>query len=163
MEFKRFLVDKLSLFFMLSTLITIAVSLIGSLFDSTAVLDYGSLLTPVKYAGLCLLPTLVTWSGHELSLRELLVRKALMLVLLEGVIMCIAWTSPVIDTGNLQVVLTLGASVLVIFLLVNLFLWLRDSAEARKMNEDLAMLQRFQDAGKTESQNQNRKLYRNDK
>lgn len=76
-----------------------------------------------------------------------------MLVLLEAVIMWIAWTSPVIDTGNLQVVLTLGASVLVIFLLVNLFLWLRDSAEAKKMNEDLAMLQRFQNAGETETQN----------
>ena len=153
MEFKRFLVDKLSLFFMLSTLITIAVSLIGSSFDGTASLDYGSLLVPVKYAGLCLLPTFVTWSGHELSLQELIVRKALMLVLLEAVIMWIAWTSPVIDTMNLQVVLTLGASVLDIFLLVNLFLWLRDSAEAKKMNEDLAMLQRFQNAGETETQN----------
>ena len=67
---------------MLSTLITIAVSLIGSSFDGTASLDYGSLLVPVKYAGLCLLPTFVTWSGHELSLQELIVRKALMLVLL---------------------------------------------------------------------------------
>ena len=70
MEFKRFLINKLILFFMLSTLITIAVSLIGSAFDSSALLGYDSLLTPIKYAGLCILPTLVTWSRRELSAKQ---------------------------------------------------------------------------------------------
>ena len=36
MEFKRFLIHKLGLFFMLSTLITLAVSLLGTAFDSGA-------------------------------------------------------------------------------------------------------------------------------
>ena len=43
MEFKRFLVNKLILFFMLSTLIAAAVSLVGSAFDSGARLGYGAL------------------------------------------------------------------------------------------------------------------------
>ena len=60
MELKRFLVNKLILFFMLSTLISVAVALIGSAFDSQARIGYDGLLAPVKYAGLCLLPTLVT-------------------------------------------------------------------------------------------------------
>ena len=137
MEFKRFLVNKLILFFMLSTMITVAVSLIGSEFDGDASLSYDAMMTPVKYAALCLLPTFVTWSRHELSLREMLLRKALVLVLLEAVILLIAFTSPVIDTENGWVVLTLVGSVLVIFLLVNLFTWLRESAEAKRMNLDL--------------------------
>ena len=137
MEFKRFLVNKLILFFMLSTMITVAVSLIGSEFDGDASLSYGALMPPVKYAALCLLPTFVTWSRHELSLREMLLRKALVLVLLEAVILLIAFTSPVIDTENGWVVLTLVGSVLVIFLLVNLFTWLRESAEAKRMTLDL--------------------------
>ena len=114
MEFKRFLINKLILFFMLSTLITIAVSLIGSAFDSSALLGYDSLLTPIKYAGLCILPTLVTWSRRELSAKELLVRKVL---------------------------LTIAGSVVFIFVLVNLFLWLKNSAEAKQMNRDLAQFQ----------------------
>ena len=36
MELKRFLIDMLILFFMLSTLITIAVSVSGSIFDAEA-------------------------------------------------------------------------------------------------------------------------------
>ena len=142
-EFKRFLVNKLILFFMLSTLIAVAVSLIGSVFDGDARFGYDALLTPIKYAALCLLPTFATWSRRELSPKETLLRKALMLVLLEAVILFVAFTSPAIDTGRVQVVLTLAGSVLVIFVLVNLFLWLKDSAEAKTMNRDLAKFQRL--------------------
>ena len=143
MEFKRFLVSKLILFFTLSTLIAVAVSLIGSAYDSGASLGYDALLAPIRYAALCLLPTLVTWSRRELSTRELLVRKALMLVLLEAVILLLSFRSPAIDTGRVQVVLTIAGSVLVIFVLANLFTWLRESAEARKLNRDLAAFQRL--------------------
>ena len=145
MEFKKFLTEKLILFFMLSTLITAAVSLIGSAYDKDALLGYDALLAPMRYAALCILPTFVTWSRHELSLRELLFRKALMLVLLEGVMLYIAFTSPVIDTDRIRVVLTLMGSVLIIFLLVNLFLWLRDSVEAGRMNQDLENFRRLHD------------------
>ena len=143
MEFKRFLVDKLTLFFMLSTLITLAVSLTGSVYDSGARFGYDALLTPIRYAALCMLPTVVTWSRHELSAKELLARKALMLVLLEAVILFLAFTSPAMDTGSIRVVLTLAGSVLLIFILANLFLWLRDSAEAKKMTRDLATFQQL--------------------
>ena len=71
MEFKKFLIEKMTLFFMLSTLITAAVSLIGSAYDTEALFGYDALLAPLRYAALCILPTFVTWSKHELSLREL--------------------------------------------------------------------------------------------
>ena len=143
MEFKRFLINKLILFFMLSTLITVAVALIGSVFDSAARFGYGTMLMPIEYAALCMLPTFVTWSKRELSPKELLVRKALMLVLLEGVMMLIAFTSSVIDTDRLEVVLVIALSVLVIFTLANLFTWLRESAEAKKMTRDLEKFQKL--------------------
>ena len=143
MEFKRFLVNTIILFFMLSTLITAAVSLIGSVFDGEALFGYGTMLVPIKYAALCLLPTLATYSRRELSPKAMLVRKALMLVLLEAVILFIAFTSPGIDTGSAQVVLAIGGSVFVIFVLANLLLWLKDSAEAKIMNRDLEKFRRL--------------------
>ena len=143
MEFKRFLINKLILFFMLSTLITVAVSVIGSAFAADAQLSYGTLLTPIVYAALCLLPTFVTWSRHELTPKQMLLRKALMLVLLEAVMLFIAFTSPTIDTGRVQVVLVIAGSVLVIFVLANLFVWLKESAEARQMNYDLKAFQKL--------------------
>ncbi|MBQ5487354.1 MAG: DUF3021 family protein [Clostridia bacterium] len=137
MDIKRFIINKLILFFMLSTLITVAVALIGSAFAGEKSIGYKTMLMPIGYAALCMLPTFVTYSKRELSLKEMLLRKALMLVLLEGVMMLIVFTSPVIDSSDIRAVLTIAASVLVIFVLVNLFLWLKDSAEAKKMNRDL--------------------------
>lgn len=142
MEFKRFLVNKLILFFMLSTLIAITVSLIGSAFDGDARFGYRELLVPIAYAALCLLPTLVTYSKRELSPKALLVRKAIMLILLEGVILFVAFTSDVIDTNRVEVVLAIAGSVLIIFVLANLFSWLKDSAEAKKLNRDLERFQK---------------------
>ncbi len=143
MEFKRFLVNKLILFFMLSTLITVAIALIGSAFDTEAQFGYKEMLVPIEYAALCMLPTLATWSKRELSPKALLVRKALMLVLLESVILFIAFTSDVIDTSRVEVVLTIAGSVLVIFVLANLFVWLKDAAEAKKLNRALEAFQKL--------------------
>ena len=143
MEFKRFLVNKLTLFFMLSALITVAVSLIGSAFDGEALFGYRTMLMPIKYAALCMLPTFVTYSKRELSPKALLLRKTLMLVLLEAVMLFIAFTSNSIDTDRIEVVFVITGSVFVIFVLVHLFLWLKDSAEAKKLNRDLAKFQKL--------------------
>ena len=143
MDFTRFIVNKLILFFMLSTLITVAISLIGSVFDPEGRFGYGSFLVPIEYAALCMLPTLVLWSKRELSPKQLLIRKAIMLVLIETVILFIAFSSDVIDTKNTAVVLTIAGSVLVIFVLANLFNWLKNSAEAKKLNRDLEQFQKL--------------------
>ena len=142
MEFKKFLFNKLLLFFLLSTLITVTISLMGSAFDGEARLTYGDMLAPLQYAALCMLPTLVTWSRKELSPKQMLLRKGLMLVLIEAVVLFLAFTSPRIDTDRGEVVLVLAGSVLVIFVLVHLFLWLKDSAEAKRMNRDLERFQK---------------------
>ena len=143
MEFKRFLVNKLILFFMLSTLITVAVSLTGTVFDGDRQFGYEALLVPIEYAALCMLPTLVTFSKRELSPKALLARKALMLVLIEGVILFIAFTSDVIDTSRVEVVLAIAGSVLAIFVLVHLFMWFKDAAEAKKLNRELEAFQKL--------------------
>ena len=141
MDFKRFLVNKLILFFTLSTLITEAVALVGSSFDDGARFGYKTMLLPLKYALLCMLPTFVTWSKRELSPKALLFRKALMLVLIEAVMLGIAFTSPRIDSDRAEVVLVIAGSVLLIFVAVNLFLWLKNAAEAKKLNGELAKFQ----------------------
>ena len=137
MELRRFIVNKLILFFMLSTLIAVTVALIGSAFDPEGKLSYGAYLVPIEYAALCMLPTLVTYSKRELSPKALLIRKAIMLILLEAVMMVVVFTSNIIDHDRIEVVLIIAGSVLVIFVLANLFIWLKDSAEAKKLNRDL--------------------------
>ena len=142
MKLPPFLIKQMILFFMLSTLIAVAVSLIGSAFDRGAQFGYDVLLTPVKYAALCMLPTLVTYSRRELSMKALLLRKSLMLVLLEAGMLLVLHTSAPFDAGRMDVVLVIAGSVLVIFLLAQLFLWLKESAEAKRLTQDLERFQK---------------------
>ena len=143
MSFKQFLVRKLSLFFMLTTLITVAVYILGSRFDADARFGYDAFLSPLFYAGCCVLPSLVTWSKRELKPHRLILREVLQFLLTEAVMLVLAFRSPVIDTSRTSVVLGIAASVLVIYLLVFLFSWLVNSAQAKRVNEELQEFQRL--------------------
>ena len=143
MDFKQFFIQKLSLFFMLTTLITVAICVTGLAFDADARFGYHELLTPIFLAACCVLPTFVTWSRRELKLKELMVRMVLELILIEAVILGFAFASPVIDTGRISVVLTIAGSVLAIYILARLLSWLQDSAEAKKLNDELLRFQQF--------------------
>lgn len=143
MSLKQFLVKELSLFFMLTTLITVAVYVLGSHFDGDARFGYDAMLTPLFYAGCCVLPSLVTWSKRELKPRGWILRVALQFVLTEAVILALAFQSSVIDTTRLSVVLGIAGSVLAVFLLTFLFSWLTNSAQAKRINEDLQDYQRL--------------------
>ena len=148
-EFKQFLIDKLILFFMLTTLILFAIFFIGSAFDADARFGYDAILAPVEYAFLCVLPTFVTYSRRELKPGELLFRIVLEFLLIEAIVLGAAFHSALMDTTRISVVLTIAGSVLVIFLLVHIFAWLMDSIESMKMNQALAQLQKqAEDEGK---------------
>lgn len=138
----QFLLKKLSLFFTLTTLITVAVSLIGSHFDGGARLGYDSLLSPLFYAACCVLPSFVTYSRRELKPREWVFRVALQFLLTEAVILFLAFRSPAIDTSRPAVLLSIGGSVLVIFLLAFLISWLTNAAQAKQINAELLDFQR---------------------
>lgn len=146
MGIKQFLVRKLSLFFMLTTLITVAIVILGSQLDSNARFGYDGFLSPLIYAGCCVIPSLVTYSKRELRPREWIAREALQFLLTEVVVLALAFRSRAIDTSRTSVVLGIAGSVLVIYLLVFLFSWLVNSAQAKQVNEELQEFQRLHGA-----------------
>ncbi|MBQ1363509.1 MAG: DUF3021 family protein [Oscillospiraceae bacterium] len=143
MNLKQFAVRKLSLFFILTTLITVAIYVLGSHFDPDARFGYDGFLSPLLYAGCCVLPSLVTYSKRELKPRELILREALQFVLTEAVVLALAFRSHVIDTARPAVVLGIAGSVLVIYVMVFLLSWLVNTAQARQVNEELQAFQRL--------------------
>lgn len=141
-EFKQFLINKLILFFMLTTLILFAIFFIGSVFDGDATFGYDAILAPAEYAFLCVLPGFVTYSRRELKPKELLFRIVLEFFLVEAIVLGCAFHSALIDTARISVVLSIAGSVLVIFLLVNIFAWFKDSIDSMKMTQALVELQK---------------------
>ena len=143
MSLKQFLIRKLGLFFMLTTLITFAMYVLGSRLDSDARFGYDGFLSPLIYAGCCVIPSLVTYSKRELKPREWIAREALQFVLTEAVVLGLAFRSHTIDTTRWAVVLGIAGSVLAIYLLVFLFSWLVNSVQAKQVNDELQQFQQL--------------------
>ena len=143
MDFKQFLIQKLMLFFTLSTLIGAAMYVLGAILDPNARFGYDVLLSPLIYAGACVLPSLVTWSKRELRLRQLLVRELIQFILTEAIVLGLAFSSSAIDTSRPDILFGIVGSVLVIYLLVFLLSWLVNSAQAKQVNEELLAFQRL--------------------
>ena len=135
------------LFFILSTLITVAVFTLGSVFDPGARFGYDALLSPLFYAGCCVIPSLVTYSRKELKPRAWILREVLQFVLTEAVVLAVVFRSSVIDTSQPPVVLGIAGSVFVIYLLVFLISWLANSSQAKQVNEELRRFQQLHGSG----------------
>lgn len=148
MTVKEFIVSRIRLFFFLTVMILLAQSIVGTVAEPGVSLHirYIDLLSPLYMAGLCTLPTVVTYSKKKLSIKQVLIRHAIQLVLIEGVIMLISFTSPSIDTKRPEVIFLIGGIVLVIYVLAVLMMWLGQVSESKKMTAQLHVLQQSADS-----------------
>lgn len=130
-----------TIYFALVTFITIAIMAMGLAFDGDARFGYGSLASPLVFAAAGLAPTVVMYSRHELSIREVLLRKVIQFALVEAAILAIAFASPAIDTSQATSVGALAATVAVVFLAANAFSFAADANSARKLTQNLERYQ----------------------
>ena len=152
MTVKEFVVKRIKLFFFLTVMILIAQAVIGTIAapGQTLHIRYIELLSPLYMAGLCILPTVVTFSRKKLTAKQMLVRHAVQLLLIEGVMMLIAFTSPEIDSSSPAVLLLIGGAVLVIYVLAVFLLWLGQVSESKKMTAQLHALQQSAEQNETD-------------
>ncbi len=143
MTIKEFLLKRLQLFFFLSVMILIAQAVVGTIVKpgETLHIRYIDLLSPLFIAALCTVPTLVTYSRKKLTVRQLLIRHAIQLVLIEGVTFVIMYTTGTVDFEHPWVIALISVSVLVIYVLSLLMIWLSQLHESKNMTEQLHALQ----------------------
>ncbi|MBQ3299790.1 MAG: hypothetical protein IJG99_05825 [Ruminococcus sp.] len=141
MTIKEFLISRVQLFFLLTTLILAASAVIGAVIAPEEELHYYQLFGPMAFAGLCVLPTCVSFFRKEPTLGQFIFRKAIELILIECIILFII--SPP-DDGSIPALLfyvILGAVVLVIYILALLIMWLQKYRQSKKLTDQLKNLQ----------------------
>lgn len=141
MTIKEFLISRVQLFFLLTTLILAASAIIGAVIAPAEELHYYQLFGPMAFAGLCVLPTCVSFFRKEPTLGQFIFRKAIELILIECIILFII--SPP-DDGSIPALLfyvILGAVVLVIYILALLIMWLQKYRQSKKLTDQLKKLQ----------------------
>lgn len=141
MTIKEFIISRFQLFFFLVTLILIAEYVIGVFAAPDQVLHNKDLLGPVAAAGLCIIPTCVTYYKKEPTLKQYFVRLIIQLVLIETVMFIAA--NP--DMGNgmseAQVRIMIGAATFIIYVLAVLIMYCRNYRQSKALTSELKKFQ----------------------
>ena len=143
---KELLIHALRLYTLLVTLITVMMIILGNLLDRGRVFSYDAFVSPLFYALIGTVATVVTRSDRKLSVRSLIIRKAVSLLLIEGAIILIALNADTIPTDQSWVLPGLILGVFVVFVLTHIILYLADQKEAKKISADLVRYQEKQEA-----------------
>ncbi len=140
MEFKTFFIKKVLMgFFVSVTCICAAMALIGMVFEPNTRFGYEAYLSPLIFGALASLATLLGYSKRELSYRQAAIRNVIQCLFIEAVILTVLFLSGLL--AGPAMALSLGVSIFVIFLTVNLVLWVNDRRTAKTFNDALRRLQ----------------------
>lgn len=146
MDFKTFFYKKVLIgFFVATTCIGAAMATLGLLYEPDVRFGYQGLFSPLIYGVLTMLPSLVTYSKNEVSVRGALVRKLLELVMIELIVLLIVYFGGSLTSLSLGV--SIALSVFLIYMTVNLVLWASDRKTAKVFNEALLELQQNNEQG----------------
>lgn len=141
MKSKGVWVDFVMDFFLSTTGICIAMGVTGVIFAPEQRFGYEAFFSPPIFGLLASFLGVVTYSRKELTFKQVVARRALYLLLLEVMVFALNYWNGAYTSGA-AVAVAVAASVLVIFITVNLVLWLNDSRSAREFNRELAEFRR---------------------
>ena len=140
MDFKTFFVKKVMMsFFVGVTCICAGMAILGMLFEPNKRFGYEGFLSPLFFGLVTMLPTLISYSKHELSVFEALIRRILQLVLVEIIVLLIVFAGGGLTSVALAV--SIALMVLLVGVTIHLVLWINDKKTAKVFNEALAKMQ----------------------
>ena len=143
-KWKEMLIRALRLYTLLVTLITVLMIILGSMLDRDRVFGYEAFFSPLIYALIGTVATMITRSDTELSVRSLIIRKIVSLLLIEVAIILIALNADTIPTDKSWTVPALALGVFAVFLLSHIVLYCIDRKEAEKISVNLSRYQEKQ-------------------
>ena len=143
-KWKELFIRALRLYTLLVTLIIVMMMILGNLLDRDRVFSYDAFLSPLIYALIGTAATVITRSDKELSVRNLIIRKIISLLLIEGAIILIALSSDTIPTEKSWVLPALVLGIFIVFILSHMIQYHIDRKEAEKISADLIRYQEKQ-------------------
>ncbi|MBQ3279046.1 MAG: DUF3021 family protein [Clostridia bacterium] len=143
-KWKELLIRALRLYTLLVTLITVLMIVLGNLLDRGRVFSYDAFVSPLVYALIGTVATMITRSDKELSVRSLVSRKIIHLLLIEGAVILIALNADTIPTEKSWVLPGLALGIFAVFVLTHIILYLINKKDAEKLNADLSRYQERQ-------------------
>ena len=115
---------------------------LGTRFIPDERFGYEAFGTPLLYAAWGTLSNIVMYAKKELTLKQFLVRKTIQLVLVEIIVITVAIPSQIIESGRLEVVVSLAIGILLVYIFTHLIEWFQNYTMAKRMTEELLVFQK---------------------
>ena len=139
MSKKEFMGQVFISFFVVVTCINLGMAFMGMIYAPDTRFGYEALLFPVFYGFLGILPSAVLYSRKELTVKQMLLRKIIQLILIEAIMVGIVFF---LEGTDFSTLLPFMIMVLAVCLAAEGILWLAADKKVKKLN---AQLKRFQD------------------
>ena len=141
MKIKEKLREAVRMYFILFTLISVLLMILGLAFDSDRALGYEVFISPMLYAAIGIIPIFFFKEGGEVSMKKLIVHRMITLGFVEAVILILAFSASSIPTEKKGVVIGIAIGIAVVFALSLLIEYVLELGEARSINKALAEYQ----------------------
>ena len=128
-------------YFISVTLINLAIFTTGMLFRPEQTFGYEAFLSPLLLGLFTVIPTLLLYSRKELTVRQLLVRKALQLLLDIVIVDAVVFSGNELAAASLAAAAGVSVSIVIVFAAVHLIEWLLARRTAKQLTEQLAAFQ----------------------
>ncbi len=145
MKLKEKIGEAFRLYFILVTLITILLLILGMLLDGDRTFSYEAFLSPLIYAAIGVIPVFFFNGDKEVTMKGLVVQRLIQLIMVEAAMLGIAFWGKNIDTYRSEVVIGIAVGVAIIFVLSLVVEYLFELSISQKLNEDLQRFQREED------------------
>ncbi len=141
---KERIADTMRSFFIIVTLINVAMLVLGGILRPDQQFGYEAFAYPLIYGAITSIPGLFMGSNKEMSLAQAVIREIVQLMLIIVVLLVIMFGGNIMNKDSLVPALSVIASVVIVFVLVNLIRWGLDTRTAEKMTADLEAYQKKQ-------------------
>jgi hypothetical protein len=137
---KEHIKDNLMNFFIIVTLVNIAIFIWGNLLAPDQNITYMAFIVPIIDGLLGIIPGLVMYSKRELTMKQMILREIIQLVSIELIILFFTFGFS-FNATKIPMMIAVIVSVAVIYLLVIVIRYFLDLRSARKMTDALKIFQ----------------------
>lgn len=139
MSLSEFLRKVLMRYFIIVTGVTFLIGFMGIQYEPDRKLGYDAFFSPLIFGLIGVLPSIVTYSKKELTLKQMKKRKILQLIVLEAVILLFGSVMGIIETDMIGI---MAFSIFVVFVAVHIIEWLIGNKRAEELTLELKNFQK---------------------
>ena len=129
-------------YFISVTLINIAIFATGMLFRPEQTFGYEAFIWPLLFGLLTVIPTIVMYSKKELTVRQLLFRKTIQLLLDIVIVTAAIFGGKEMNASTAAAAAGVSVSIIIVFVAVHVIEWLLARRTAKELTEELAAFQK---------------------